>query len=435
MRRATAPLLITLALAVAMLPLVARPQATAPANSGGGVVIDVTQPGRDLYRIAVPPDQGPAATARTVLDVLSNDLDLSGFFRVLDPRSFFANLAAEGMGIDPAPWTAVGAQAVVKARIEPLGGQVRAEFRLYETIRPGGASLQQTYTAEAADARTLGHRFANALIRYFTGTAGVFGSRLVFARRTSPGHKDVFTADFDGNGVARITNNGSINLLPAWAPGGGIYYTSFVSGQAYLYRTGRSRPILSRPGLNMGVAVSPRGNSMAVSLSEEGNPDIYLSDLDGITLHRLTNNPAIDISPAWSPDGSQLAFVSDRQGSPQIFVMNADGSGVRRVTFRGSYNQTPAWCPRAETPLIAFTARDGNTFDVFTVDLRNGQLTRLTQGQGRNSDPAWSPDGRLIAFYSSRGGIYLMNPDGTHQVKVINGHAESIRWSAIVPPP
>jgi len=142
-----------------------------------------------------------------------------------------------------------------------------------------------------------------------------------------------------------------------------------------------------------------------------------------------TNHPGIDVSPACGGPGGLIAFVSSRHGSPQIFTMNSSGGAVTRVTYRGSHNQTPAWCPRSDDgPLLAFTGRSGD-FDIFTVNLRTQQYTRLTQGQGSNKDPAFSPDCRMVAFYSSRGGIYLASPEGLNQNLVVPGHAETLRWS------
>jgi TolB protein len=99
------------------------------------------------------------------------------------------------------------------------------------------------------------------------------------------------------------------------------------------------------------------------------------------------------------------------------------------VTFKGSYNQTPSWCPRPGSNLIAFTGRDGGTYDVFTVDAGGGSIRRLTQNQGRNMDPAFSPDCRAVAFHSSRGGIFVSNPEGLNQNLVIKGGADTIKWS------
>jgi TolB protein len=109
--------------------------------------------------------------------------------------------------------------------------------------------------------------------------------------------------------------------------------------------------------------------------------------------------------------------------------MESDGSGVQRVTYKGSYNQTPAFCSDPQIPLIAFTARDGNGFDIVTINLKTGEYKRLTQGQGSNQDPAFSPDCRMIAFASSRGGVFITNPDGLNQNKVITGSISTVRWS------
>ena len=144
---------------------------------------------------------------------------------------------------------------------------------------------------------------------------------------------------------------------------------------------------------------------------------------------RLTNSPSIDSSPAFSPDGSQIAFVSNRQGSPQIFLMPASGGAAKRVTFQGKYNQTPRFSPRTDKPQIAFTGRDERgVFDVFILDVKSGRVDRLTQNKGSNLDPTWSPDGRLIAYVSSRGGIFVSNPETHHEVQVWRGSAASPSW-------
>jgi Tol biopolymer transport system component len=112
-------------------------------------------------------------------------------------------------------------------------------------------------------------------------------------------------------------------------------------------------------------------------------------------------------------------------------MMNNDGTNVQRVTFRGNHNQTPVWCQDPEQPLIAFSGRDGK-FDIFTVNVVTQEYKRLTQGQGDNKDPAFSPDCRLIAFASNRdgsAGVYLSGQDGVDQNLVIGGVAETVRWA------
>jgi TolB protein len=397
----------------------------------GAIEIDVYGGVRDLYKIAVPAGLGQPGAAQQVQGITTRDLEISSLFKVLDPRSFLADPEDEGMGFDVDAWRAVGAQGVVKSNARVVGNKVQLEMRLYETARGRSPVLNKTYNGAETELRSMVHRFVNEMIDYFTGEPGVFGSRIIFSRSLGRQHKEIFSVEMDGNDLQGHTNNGGINVLPAWGPGGGVFYTSFINGWAQLFRVGRHEPVLGEAGLNMGVAFASGGGRMAVVLSHDGNSDIFLANADGSGARNITNHPAIDVSPSWSPDGSQIAFVSNRHGTPQIFVMDAGGGEARRVTFAGSYNQTPSWCPRGDTPLIAFTGADGGTFDIFTVNSGGGGITRLTQAQGRNSDPAWSPDGRLIAFWSSRGGIHLMTPEGLNQQLILRGHAETLRWGTV----
>ena len=382
---------------------------------------------RDLYKIAVPRPLGDSNLANEVQAVASKDLKLSSLFEVLDPRSYLADIVAEGMSIDKDPWVQIGAQGVSKCRVGKAGGQVQLECKLFEVARGGQPVLSQTYRGAEDGMTTMVHKWVNKVIGYFTGEDGVFGTQLLFSRKAGPNVKHIMTADWASGSVGKVTRNNSINLLPAWGPGGSIYYTSFVEGFPYLYRTGQRKAVLSEPGINMGAAFY--GNKMAVVLSKDGNPEIYVGNADGSGLRRLTSTGAIDVSPSWSPDGSKIAFVSDRHGSPQIFVMGSGGGGAKRVTYKGSYNQTPSWCPRPGSNLIAFTGRDSGTYDIFTVDAGSGQIRRLTQRQGRNMDPAFAPDCRAVAFHSSRGGIFISNPEGLNQNLTVKGNADTIRWS------
>jgi TolB protein len=382
---------------------------------------------RDLYKIAVPMPLGDRGSAAEAQETQINDFKLSSLFEVLEPKSYLSDPAAEGMSIQKDPWIQVGAQGVTKCRVTEAGGQLRLECKLFEVARGEKAVFTKTFTGQKDEITSIVHKWVNKVIGYFTGEDGVFGTRLLFARRISENVKHIYTADWSGGDVGRVTKNNSINLLPAWGPGGSVYYTSFVEGFPYLYRTGQRAPVLAERGLNMGAAF--HGGKMAVVLSKDGNPEIYVGDADGKGLRRLTSSGAIDVSPSWSPDGSKIAFVSDRHGSPQIFVMSSGGGGAKRVTFKGSYNQTPSWCPRPGSNLIAFTGRDGGTYDVFTVDAGSGQIRRLTQNQGRNMDPAFSPDCRAVAFWSSRGGLFISNPEGLNQNLTVKGAADTIRWS------
>lgn len=420
-------------LALAAVAAVASP-GSVRAQGKGPIVIDINGPRRDLYKIAVPAFVGDPDLGHQIGDIVSGDLSSSSWFKVLDPRSFLANLTAEGTGLVVGDWKNVGAEGVAKGKVTNAGGQLTLECKLYEIGRGDQPVLEKVYKGPASQLRLLAHTWSNEIVRYFTGEDSFFNTQIAFSAPTGAAQKDIFVMDYDGGNARRLTTNGSQNILPAWSPDGGrIAYTSFIRGNPDLFvvSTAGARPkrLSDRPGVNMGAAFSPDGGKIAVTLSQDGNSEIYVLGSDGGIVSRLTNNAFIDSSPAWSPDGGRIAFVSNRYGSPQIWTMGADGGGQSRLTKAGNYNQEPSWCPKCPTSTIAFTARDEKSrFDIFTVDTGSGQLVRLTENQGSNEHPSWAPNGRALVVTSSRGGLWVITADGKQQRQVYKGAASTPVW-------
>jgi TolB protein len=409
------------------------------AQQSTGVVIDINNPQRSKYPIAVPTaTSGDPQTGRVIAQVASFDMKVSGWFKPLDLGTVSGDLKIEGVGVDTARWKEAGAYGVIKYRSEVTGGRLTIDFKLYEVEKGDSPVLQRTYRGGQADVRKLTHMWCNEVVRYFTGEPGFFGSKLTFSTKGGRRSKKVMAVDFDGYGAYDVSRNTSINILPAWSPSGSqIAFTSYMRYNPDLYIApaggGRPRRVSHYYGMNTGASWSPDGSKLAVTLSKDGQPEVYIiSAIDGRIIRRLTNNRAIDSGAAWSPNGNEIAFVSDREGGPQIFVMNADGSNQRRVSMNGSYNTTPTWNPRKGTRQLAYTTRDGDTFDIVTLDLKDGKMVRITQNEGVNEEPSFSPNGRAIAFASHRPGgvgIYIASADGTGDaVMVWKGWSTSIDW-------
>lgn len=406
-------------------------------------VIDVGTPQRSRYPLALPmAAEGDGASAREVLKVAAFDLDIAGWFKVMNKKGFLANLRREGMGIEIDPWKSAGAFGVIKFRTRVTGGRIQIDFKLYEVEKGTAPVLERTYKGDVRDTRKLTHYWCNAVVKHFTGEDGFFGSKIAFVtkggRRGRRGTKKIMAMDFDGAGVHSMSRNSSINILPAWSPSGGkLAYTSYMRDNPDLYVVssggGRPKRISRARGMNTGASWSPDGSKLAITLSKDGNPEIYIiSASSGKVIKRLTRNRHIDTSPSWSPNGKEIAFVSDREGGPQIFVMKADGSGQRRVSMNGSYNTTPAWSPAKGQRVIAFTTRDGKNYDIVTLDLATKKMVRITQNEGSNEEPSFAPNGRVLAFSSARrggAGIYIANADGSGNAKrVYKGSVTSIDW-------
>ena len=400
----------------------AAPAASAlPAAGNNGAVTSVVVSGgaRALFKIAVAPPPGDAAAAGTVVETASRDFTLSSLFQVLDPKSFTANLEKEGLAIDPASWRTIGAEGVVKGNTSMRGSNVHLELRLYVVSRGSDAVLKKEYDVAPGAIRGAVHQFDNEVVKYFTGTSASFGSRLVFSATTGRGQKGIFGVDSDGQGLGRMQAISNVALAPAIGPGGGVYYAGGLPDGSYqLFKYPGNTQVMKQNGLVFGVAFG--GSKMGVVVSQNGQSDIWSGAPDGSNLSKVTNG-GLNTHPAFGP-GGQLAYVSNAGGNPQIYV---DG---KRVSFRGTYNMAPVWCNDPEGAKILFMGRDGGTWDIFSIDPSGGNMKRLTQDQGSNTYPACSPDGRSVAFFSTRGGLYLSNIQGQNQQKIASVTGESLRW-------
>ena len=111
-----------------------------------------------------------------------------------------------------------------------------------------------------------------------------------------------------------------------------------------------------------------------------------------------------------------MAFVSDRVGAPQIYIMDLDSGNVRRLTFNGGYNTAPAWSPDGKW--IAYESRVGGGFDLWLIDPEGTTNLPLVENPRNDVSATWSPDGRKIAFSSDRRGrpsIYVVDaPTGAN---------------------
>lgn len=385
-----------------------------------------------------PGAEGKKAVAQQIAQIVRSDLELTGAFKVLDPKSFIDTDGLTQSTVRFPDWLNVGAAGLVKAQLKDEGGRLAVELHGFE-VASAKEGLTKTVSGSADHVRALAHELADEVYRYFTGEPGAFRTKIAFVKKVQ-GEKHVFVVDMDGQGGGQVTRGGGLNLLPSFTPDGrSLLFTSYRLDNPDLYELvladGSLKRISSRPGLNTGGRVSPDGGKIALTLSQDGNSEIYLLDRGGGLLKRLTSSWGIDTSPAWSPDGSQIAFVSSRAGNPQLYVMASGGGDPKRLTFQGTYNQTPAYSPRGTH--LAFTARDErNVFDIFVLDLRTNQIARVTQDQGNNEEPSFSPNGRMLVFSTTRSGgrqIVVSNLDGTKQTIVTaGGEHSSPAWGPFV---
>lgn len=173
------------------------------------------------------------------------------------------------------------------------------------------------------------------------------------------------------------------------------------------------------------AAIMP-GSRIAFYSNRDGNPEIYIMDVDSAQVTRLTNDPAFDDSPALSPDGARIAFLTARHDSAprfpdlkyELYLVDSDGGNLRRLTTTASAEGHPAWSPDGSK--ISFDADyDGDGYaEIYALDVASLEVTRLTSNAANDQFADWSPDGTQMAFASDRNGswdIFVMQSNGDHQ--------------------
>ncbi len=431
-------LLIALA-GVLSTPRPARPQVP-------DVWVNIFGSGARKINIAIPDfsvvsGADPQGLAKRLPEVVGRDLNFSALFAAgVGGQALPANNAA-ALREALSNAAASGAHAALQGLLTLGPDRVQVEMRLYELLSPEQRMIvAKKFEMPLAQARRLAHKTADEVVFQFTGEPGIADTKIAYANAAS-GNKEIAVMDYDGAGPARLTSNQSINLSPAWSPDTrSIAFTSYgPSGYPYLYRL---FPFERRPmqllagylGINTSPAWSPDGRLVALTLSKDGNPEIYLLTVATGALRRLTTWSGIDTEPTWSPTGREIAFVSDRSGSAQVYVMDAEGANVRRLTQSG-FNTQPRWSPKGDG--IVFTSRQGN-HDIWVVNPDGSNLRQLTAGPGSNESASWSPNGRHLVFQSNRGGSFqlvTMLADGSEQQQLTRGPGESTSgsWSPRLP--
>ena len=209
----------------------------------------------------------------------------------------------------------------------------------------------------------------------------------------------------------------------------------------YDTKTGQSRLVSSRAGINSGAVFLPGGEEIILTLSHSGNAELYQMNLATKKLKRLTRDGAPDVDPSINVDGTLLTFLSARHGKPMIFTLDPSGleKKVKQISFVGQFNATPRFSPDGKE--IVFASWLDNRFDLFRVNAKGTGLSRLTKNFGSNEDPTYSNDGEFIAFTSQRvmsstravKKIYIMDRYGEILGSITDdyGNCMTPRWSKL----
>jgi Tol biopolymer transport system component len=227
------------------------------------------------------------------------------------------------------------------------------------------------------------------------------GTRIVYDSESPNGGDGIWVANADGSDATKLIDDGS---FPAWSPDG----STIAFARADLSKT------------------------VSFGSGSSGTPFyLYAIDADGTNVRRLTEGDLSDYAPAWSPDGSRIAFLRvNGGGGGGLYVMNADGSSQRRIAGPElEIFGAPAWSPDGDSIAVAVNGTEGgDPGGIMLVPADGSAPPAMLPGTEAtypdyDSNPAWSPDGRWIAYvHSYHGTVTVVHPDG------------SGRWSLSIDP-
>ena len=221
---------------------------------------------------------------------------------------------------------------------------------------------------------------------------------------------------------------------PTWSPDmKRIAFTAKTDADRFevraINRDGSDEQTLVNDGSNNWYpSWSPDGLHLAFASDRSGQIQIYVSDADGQNPRQLTST-GNNWAPAWSPDSSALVFVSDRDNNRELYTIHLDGTGEHRLTNTPTDEDRPAWSPDGKK--IAFMRFVEQTFlfdssEIFIMDSDGTGDQRLTDNQSGDVAPRWSPDGKWLIFSSNRSGAWQF-----YLLRLADGNTIPLPWSIL----
>ncbi|HYG24182.1 MAG TPA: hypothetical protein VEH04_15490 [Verrucomicrobiae bacterium] len=282
-----------------------------------------------------------------------------------------------------------------------------------------------------ASLRRQSHAFADDFVEAL-GRKGIARTRLAY-KAAAGKNSEIFVADFDGFNQQPVTADKTIVAAPSWVPGKfGLCFVSYKLGNPAIFHqnlaSGARTKVAYYGGSSISPSVSPDGSRVAMILSKGGSPDVYVANLDGTDLKRLTTTREAESSPCWSADSQWIGFATEIKGRRTLAKVPAAGGVVKTIPTPGFLNPTePDWSPDGKW--LAFTSQM-RSFRICIVAAEGGTVTELVEGE----DPSWAPNSRTIAFTrrhsGGRRGLSLLDAP-TKQVKDvvrISGNSSQPSW-------
>lgn len=375
--------------------------------------------------------------------VLSFDLSYNGSSQVVSKNSERENLTSKLF--DSSAWKDMGIAHILQGKITHKQLQIKLFSTETNTVKTFESVV---LTGVMKEDRRLIHKLADRICRILFNRDGVANSRILYCVQSkneqggSPWISEVWECDWDGANSRQVTKESSYSVTPLFIPANQQHandrflYVSYKNGQPKIFiaslKEGKGERLIDIRGNQLLPAVSRKRDKIAFICDASGRADLFLQPFDAIKGKagkpcQLFSYPrSSQASPTFSPDGGLLAFVSDKDGSPRVYTIPATFNSKRAVptliTKKNPESSCPAWSPDGKK--IAFSARTAGIRQIWIYDFESREEKQLTYGPGNKENPSWAPNSVHLVFNSADNDsseLYLVNLNQPEAIKITRG--------------
>jgi TolB protein len=382
---------------------------------------------------------GKGAQDKDISKIIQANLERSGRFNVVIPDIIISQ------NVDAQHWKHQNIEAVVTGNIDQQSEKIyKLSVSLFD-VYSNKQLFTKTTRVHVSGFRKVAHQLSDHIYEALLGESGSFNTLLTYVTVTTDakGNKEyrLNISDSDAMNVKSRIKLKTPILSPVWSPDRSyehkkIAYVSFENGRSevFVWHPYTRRKIEKLPrfdGIASAPSWHPDGKSLVLTLSKDGNKDIYSYTLADKKLTQLTHNPSIDTEASYSPDGTQLAFTSNRSGQVQIYIKNLSTGKINRATFEGRYNAKAVFSPDGKS--LAMVHRVDNDYRIAMLDIKTKDLSVMTNNE-LDESPYFSPNGDMIIFATNRNNKNLLSVvsvegNRSYELSSQTGEVREPNWS------
>jgi TolB protein len=379
--------------------------------------------------LAVLPSLSPDLEDVIVRGVVRRDFELTGMFKVIPDEKAPEGLYGFQDPVDIKAWSKLGAEVIIKVSAQKQGGDMVKIFGICYFLSHGREPVyEKTLVVKTSEVRPTAHRITDALLGAITGRNGGFSSHLTFAAKAGR-NPSIYTVDADGHNIRSVTDPSDTSVAPVWGPNGSLFFAQSRKYAPFklLQLSGNGVSLPFKTSI-YSAAFSHDGKKLAVAVGTPVGSSLYVGNADGSNMQQVSKTE-VATHPVFSPSG-KLAWIGGggEKIGQRVYV---DGKAVSPPAFSAA---APTFCDTEDGIQLVYAVAVGKGQDLVMSNETGGGTRRLTQGEGSNSYPACSPDGRLLAFFSERGkeqGLYIKSMKSLQTQKISSRAGESLRWAAL----